>query len=186
MTPETGRPAPTERGSVTALLAVVLGVAVVVATAALTGASARTASVRAQHAADAAAVGAAAALVGLAPGEPCGVAARLTAVVGADLATCETAAATVRTRAVVGAGPFSVGADAVAGPADDPSEHYVYGVPVGPRSSVPRSTRATNDIGGLVVQGRRAPSIKETRARHEEARDRREPREGEDDRAIPR
>jgi len=123
------------------VVAVVFAVAVLLASAALAGAAHRVALIRAQDAADAAALGAAAAVVGLVPGPGCAVAERVARADGAVLAGCRTASSSARVRVVVGAGPFAVGAVAVAGPAVEAPEHYVYGVPVGPRSSMPRSTR---------------------------------------------
>jgi secretion/DNA translocation related TadE-like protein len=128
-------------GSATVLLAAVLGVGVLTASTALAAAGHRTLAVRADGAADAAALAAAAAASGLVAGEPCAVAERVAAANGAALSTCGRTATTARVRVVVGTGPFAVGAVAVAGPADGPPEHYVYGVPVGPRSPMSRSTR---------------------------------------------
>jgi DNA topoisomerase-1 len=132
---------PAERGSATVLLAAVLGVVLIAVGAALSGAGLRVGAVRAQTAADAAALAAAGALVGLLPGDPCTVARAVATANRASVGSCSTAAATARVRVHFGGGPFAVGAVAVAGPADDQPEHYVYGVPVGPRSPVPRSTR---------------------------------------------
>lgn len=130
-----------EQGSATVLVTAVVGVVLVLVTAALAGAGFRVQSVRAQGAADASALAAASALVGLLPGDPCAVAGAVAAANRATLGSCRTAASTARVEAVVEGGPFAVGAVAVAGPADDQPEHYVYGVAVGPRSPVPRSTR---------------------------------------------
>jgi len=135
------RPRRADTGSATVVVAVVFAVAVLLASAALAGAAHRVALIRAQDAADAAALGAAAAVVGLVPGPGCAVAERVARADGAVLAGCRTASSSARVRVVVGAGPFAVGAVAVAGPAVEAPEHYVYGVPVGPRSSMPRSTR---------------------------------------------
>ncbi|MBF4613726.1 helicase [Curtobacterium sp. VKM Ac-1376] len=128
-------------GSATVLLAAVLGVGVLIASAALAAAGHRTQAIRADGAADAAATASAAAATGLVLGEPCVVAARVTTANGATLTACELTATTARVRVRVGTGPFAVGAVAVAGPADGPPEHYVYGVPVGPWSPMSRSTR---------------------------------------------
>ncbi len=132
---------PADRGSATVLVTALVAVAFLTASAALAAAGLRVATVRAQTAADAAALAAAAAVVGLVPGEPCAVAARVVTAHGAVVDTCRTAAATARVGVAIRRGPFAVGAVAVAGPADDQPEHYVYGVAVGPRSPVPRSTR---------------------------------------------
>jgi secretion/DNA translocation related TadE-like protein len=138
-----------QRGSATVLLVAVLGVGVLVGSAALAAAGHRTQALRAQGAADAAAVGTAAAATGLVPGEPCAVATRIATANGATLDACELVATTARVRVVVGTGPFVVGALAVAGPAGDPPEHYVYGVPVGPRSPMSRSTRTRSWPGPI-------------------------------------
>ncbi|WP_148071104.1 hypothetical protein [Curtobacterium sp. PhB115] len=141
------RPAGAERGSATVLMAAVLGVGVLVGSTALAAAGHRAQAIRAQGSADAAATGAAAASVGLLPGGPCTVAGHLATANGAALAACELASATVRVSVVVGTGPFAVGAVAVAGPADEPCEQCVYGVPVGPRSPMSRSTRTRSCPG---------------------------------------
>lgn len=129
------------------LVAAVLGAGVLVASAALAAAGHRTQFVRAHGAADAAATSAAATTVGLLGGRPCDVAERVAGANGAVLVGCDLAAATARVRVVVGSGPFAVGASAVAGPADDQPEHGVYGVPVGHRSPMSRTTRARSCPG---------------------------------------
>lgn len=130
-----------DRGSATLLVTAVVAVALVAVSAALAGAGVRVGTVRAQAAADASALAAASALVGLVPGDPCRLAETVAHANGAAVEACSTAAASARVGVVVDGGPFAVGAVAVAGQADDQPEHYVYGVPVGPRSPVPRSTR---------------------------------------------
>ncbi len=136
-----------EDGSATVLLAAVLGVAVLLASTALAAAGHRVLTERAAAAADAAATGAAATATGLLPGAPCAVASRVAGANGAALDACDVAATTTRVRVRIGSGPFAASAVAVAGPAGDPSEHYVYGVPVGPRSPMSRSTRTRSWTG---------------------------------------
>ncbi|WP_309148046.1 Rv3654c family TadE-like protein [Curtobacterium sp. MCBD17_032] len=198
----------TECGSAAVLLVAVLAAVSLVVMSALTAAGLRVTASRAQGAADAAALAAAAASVDLVPGPPCAAARRSARAVGAELRTCSVTGARARVVVVVGSGPLSVGAVSVAGPQaravarpgpEPPTalsgrrshtgsgsaghpHRSVYGVPVGP----PVTEFPVDPDASTTSVGRPAPSIKETRARHEEARDRREPREGEDDRAIPR
>lgn len=134
-------PLSSERGSATVVVVAVLAVALLSVSAALAAAGLRVGTIRAQTAADASALAAAAAAAGLLDDDPCGVATTAAAANGVVLDACSTAATTARVSVVVRGGPFAVGAVAVAGPADDQPELYVYGVPVGPRSPVPRSTR---------------------------------------------
>lgn len=151
-----GRPRDTlraDRGSVTVLLAVVLGVGTAVATVGVTAAAHRVAVVRAQAAADAAALAAAAALVGLVPGDSCARASAVAAAGGAGLAACSTADAHARVTTTVGTGAFAVSADAVAGPPSGARHLCVYGVHVGPRSSMSRSTRTASHTGDLAGPG---------------------------------
>ena len=135
------RAAESDSGSATIVVTAVVAVAFLVVAGALAAAGFRVATVRAHAAADAAALAAAASVVGLVPGDPCVLAARVATAHRAAVDTCRTAASTARLRVLVRGGPFAVGAVAVAGPADDRPELYVYGVAVGPRSPVPRSTR---------------------------------------------
>ncbi|PYY36042.1 hypothetical protein DEJ16_11145 [Curtobacterium sp. MCJR17_055] len=97
------------------LVAVLAAVSLVVVSA-LAAAGLRVASARAQGAADTAALSAAAATVGLAPGPPCAAARRSARAVRADVRTCSVTGAVARVAVVVGSGPLSVGAVAVAGP----------------------------------------------------------------------
>lgn len=131
----------------TVLVAAVLGIGVLVASAALAAAGHRTQAVRAGDAADAAATSAAATSIGLLTGQPCEVAERVARANGSALASCDLVATTARVRVVVGSGPFAVGASAVAGPADGQPEHCVYGVPVGHRSPMSRATRTRSCPG---------------------------------------
>ncbi len=131
----------TDRGSATVALVAVLALVLLVVTAALAGARSRALLERTRAAADAAALAAAAALVHRVPGAPCAVAARVAVANGVALDACATVAATARVRTVAGSGAFAVNAVAVAGPACGPPEQCVYGVHVGPRSPLSRSTR---------------------------------------------
>lgn len=131
----------------TVLVVAVLGVGVLVASAALAAAGHRTQAVLAGDAADAAATSAAATSIGLLAGSPCDVAERVARANGSALVACDLAAARARVRVVVGSGPFAVGAAAVAGPADDQPDHGVYGVPVGHRSPMSRATRTRSCPG---------------------------------------
>lgn len=142
-----------DRGSVTVLLAVVLGIGTAVATVGTVAATHRVAVVRAQATADAAALAAAAALVGLVPGDPCARASAVAEAGGARLAACSTADAHARVTATVGSSAFAVSADAVAGPPSGARHLCVYGVHVGPRSSMSRSTRTASHTGDLAGPG---------------------------------
>ncbi|WP_144763549.1 Rv3654c family TadE-like protein [Curtobacterium sp. 9128] len=182
-----------ERGSATVLLVAVLAVTMVAVGAVLAAAGARVGSVRAASAADAAALAGAAAVVGLVPGGPCAAAARVARANGTDLVACAVRGAVVWVVVSVAAGPVTLHRSAVAGPAPVPPEAHDRASSrwASPPLCVwcgcrPAGHRCPGRPGRVRVPGPTAPSIKESRARHEEARDRREPREGEDDRAIPR
>lgn len=143
----------TDRGSVTVLLAAVLGVGTAVAAVGLAAAGHRVSVVRVQAAADAAALAAAAALVGLVPGEPCAQASVVARAGGATVSSCTTVDARARVTASTGGGAFAVSAVAVAGPPSGARRLGVYGVHVGPRSSVPRSTRTARHTGDVARPG---------------------------------
>ncbi|GGL03912.1 hypothetical protein JOE58_001391 [Curtobacterium luteum] len=143
----------TDRGSVTVLLAVVLGVGVAVAAAGIAAAAQRVVTVRAQAAADAGALAAAAALVGALDGAPCTRADAVVRAGGATPTTCSTSLATARVTVTVGAGAFAVSAVAVAGPPSGVRGRCVYGVHVGPRSPVSRSTRTASHSGDVAGPG---------------------------------
>ncbi|WP_347882092.1 Rv3654c family TadE-like protein [Amnibacterium sp. CER49] len=135
----------------------------------------------AAQAADAAALAGADTALGAAPGVPCDRAAALAAANGAALATCEQSALVVRVDVVVTVLGLPLHAVATAGPPGcatrcrapgalrSPSEAAVYGV---------RDRGRVSRRGPRQGRGGR-------RARHEEARDRRVAREGEDDREVP-
>ncbi|WP_439688773.1 hypothetical protein ACRQ4C_11790 [Curtobacterium sp. SP.BCp] len=146
-------PSRSDRGSVTVLLAVVLGVGTTVATAGVVAATHRVAVVRAQAAADAAALAAAAALVGLVPGDPCARASVVAEAGGAVLGGCSTAGADARVTTAIGSGAFAVSAVAVAGAPSGARHLCVYGVHVGPRSSMSRSTRTASHTGDVAGPG---------------------------------
>jgi secretion/DNA translocation related TadE-like protein len=109
----------TDGGSATVVLIAVLAAVSFVVVSGLTAAGLRVASARAQGAADTAALTAAAATVGLVPGPPCAAARRSARAVAAELRTCSVTGTIARVVVVVGSGPLSVGAVAVAGPEDD-------------------------------------------------------------------
>ncbi|WP_193750509.1 hypothetical protein [Curtobacterium luteum] len=119
----------------------------------MTAATHRVAVVRAQAAADAAALAAAAALVGLVPGDPCARAATVAEADGAVLAGCSTVGARARATTTIGTGAFAVSAVAVAGAPSGARHLCVYGVHVGPRSSMSRSTRTASHTGDLAGPG---------------------------------
>ncbi|MGL3201044.1 MULTISPECIES: hypothetical protein [Curtobacterium] len=146
-------PSRAERGSVTVLLAVVLGVGAILATAGIAAATHRVAVVRVQGASDAAALAAAAALVGLLPGDPCARAAAVASAGGAALDGCSTAGSRARVTATIGSGAFAVSAVAVAGAPSGADHLCVYGVHVGPRSPMSRSTRTASRTGDLAGPG---------------------------------
>ncbi len=130
-----------DRGSVTVALVAVLALALLVGSAALAGARTRVLLERTRTAADAAVLAAAAVLVHRLPGAPCAVAGRVARANGAALDACATAGSAARVRTVAGSGPFAVSAVAVAGPPRGLPDQCVYGVHVGPRSPLSRSTR---------------------------------------------
>lgn len=105
-----------DRGSATVVMTAVVAVTLVVVGALLSAAAGRVAVVRAQGAADAGALAAAAALAGRVPGAPCSRAGWVVDASGASLSSCATAGGLARVVVAVRTGPFTVAADAVAGP----------------------------------------------------------------------